>query len=296
MADHVGAMDRGAVVALVRAELASSRRVRARRMRRLMAVGIVAASLGLLPLLALAANPFDDLNPGSVHNANIDALYEAGVTRGCDPDVSYCPNGNVTREEMASFIARLGGLGDNPPVANAKTAETAASATNATNAGNATTVGGYAPAGLVRTARAISEYRSDVSAPNPLEVTTVITGLPYPATLDPLVTLSITAPTNGFVLVIGSAIINPSDTVALIRLRHAETGATSIPTGCGLLVNEDNACAVSPNFVFPVGAGTQTFVLEVAKGNANSVLAHSGVLNALYVPFGPTGGSTLDLP
>ena len=59
---------------------------------------------------------------------------------------------------MASFLARTAGLGDNPPVANAKTAQTAANATNATNAqnaGNAATVGGFAPNGLVRVAGAV---------------------------------------------------------------------------------------------------------------------------------------------
>ena len=54
---------------------------------------------------------------------------------------------------MASFLARTAGLGDNPPVANAKTAVTTTNAVTATNAGNANTVGGYEPSGLVRAAR-----------------------------------------------------------------------------------------------------------------------------------------------
>jgi len=42
---------------------------------------------------------------GSIHQADINALHEAGVTGGCG-DGNYCPNQSVTREEMASFLSR----------------------------------------------------------------------------------------------------------------------------------------------------------------------------------------------
>ena len=100
---------------------------------------LVALLVALVPLVGLAAGPtFNDLNAGSVHNANIAAIADAGITKGCDPGVSYCPNGLVTREEMASFLARTAGLGGNPAVANAKTAQTAGSAQTANQATNAT--------------------------------------------------------------------------------------------------------------------------------------------------------------
>ncbi|HEY8597804.1 MAG TPA: hypothetical protein VIL85_05195 [Thermomicrobiales bacterium] len=109
--------------------------------RRLPPVLLAALLVALVPLATLAANPFNDLNFGSVHNANIDAIYNAGITTGCDPDVAYCPSGTVTREEMASFLARTAGLGTNPPVANAKTAQTA---------GDAALLGGQPPAAYAR--------------------------------------------------------------------------------------------------------------------------------------------------
>jgi hypothetical protein len=90
--------------------------------------------LALVPYTLLAANPFTDLNAGGIHNANIDAIYNAGITTGCVPNQQYCPNDLVTREQMASFLARTAGLGGNPPVANAKTALIAANATNAVHA------------------------------------------------------------------------------------------------------------------------------------------------------------------
>src|SRR5215212_6319057 len=49
------------------------------------------------------------------HAGNIGLIYGAGITRGCVPDQEYCPTANVTREEMASFLARTAGLGSNPP-------------------------------------------------------------------------------------------------------------------------------------------------------------------------------------
>jgi hypothetical protein len=109
-------------VANLHADLARLQR-RRRLPRRFLPLALVALLVALLPLALLAATPFNDLT-GGVHDANIEAIYNAGITRGCDPNVSYCPTDLVTREEMASFLARTAGLGDNPPVANAATAQT----------------------------------------------------------------------------------------------------------------------------------------------------------------------------
>ncbi len=42
---------------------------------------------------------------GSVHEANIEAIYDAGITIGCDR-TRFCINDDVLRGQMASFIAR----------------------------------------------------------------------------------------------------------------------------------------------------------------------------------------------
>lgn len=136
------------VVALERrfahAERRANRRARDWRPLALLPALLVA----LAPLAVLAASPFTDLNPGSTHNDNIEAIYSVGVTSGCVSGAEYCPNDTVTRQEMASFLARLGGLGSNPPVANARTAQvadtatTAARATTADTAQNAAQLGG----------------------------------------------------------------------------------------------------------------------------------------------------------
>lgn len=41
----------------------------------------------------------------SIHQRDIEALAAAGITHGCD-DGLFCPERTVTREEMASFVAR----------------------------------------------------------------------------------------------------------------------------------------------------------------------------------------------
>jgi hypothetical protein len=51
---------------------------------------------------------------GSVFEDDIDKLATAGVTRGCNPPTNdqFCPNANVTREQMAAFLVRALGLTD----------------------------------------------------------------------------------------------------------------------------------------------------------------------------------------
>ncbi|MFO7292955.1 MAG: S-layer homology domain-containing protein [Actinomycetes bacterium] len=52
--------------------------------------------------------PFVD-DDGSVHEADIIALYEMGITRGCDI-ARYCPDRSVTRGEFATLLVRALGL------------------------------------------------------------------------------------------------------------------------------------------------------------------------------------------
>jgi hypothetical protein len=59
----------------------------------------------------------DDLfvdDNGSVFEADIDKLGTAGVTRGCNPPINdrFCPDGLVTRGQMAAFLARAFQLTD----------------------------------------------------------------------------------------------------------------------------------------------------------------------------------------
>ena len=43
--------------------------------------------------------------PASMHEADINRVAAAGITSGCGGG-RYCPNGSVTREQMAAFLHR----------------------------------------------------------------------------------------------------------------------------------------------------------------------------------------------
>jgi hypothetical protein len=60
-----------------------------------------------LNLGAASVEPFSDIS-GSVHEAAINSIAAAGITRGCNPpdDTQYCPGESITREEMASMLVR----------------------------------------------------------------------------------------------------------------------------------------------------------------------------------------------
>jgi hypothetical protein len=59
-----------------------------------------------------AAGPdrFDDI-AGSFHRDNINAAAARGIAGGCSA-TSYCPTGQMTRGQMATFLARAKGLGE----------------------------------------------------------------------------------------------------------------------------------------------------------------------------------------
>jgi len=62
-------------------------------------------------LPATSTDYFTDDN-GSFFEPDIDAIAAAGVTNGCNADHTlYCPDQNVLRDQMASFLARALGLG-----------------------------------------------------------------------------------------------------------------------------------------------------------------------------------------
>jgi hypothetical protein len=189
---------------------------------------------------------------------------------------------------VASFLARLGGLGSNPPAANAKTALTATTATHAgsadratggTTAGNATTVGGYAPNGLARVAPA--------SANNLAGGRTFTTRQAAP----------ITAPAAGFLLVLATATAHaplgcPCSPYARPRLASSTTSPIQ---GVTMADNTYSPLAIAE--VFPAAAGTQTLTLEAAPFPTNlAFVVNNATVAVLFVPFGPTGAATLDLP
>lgn len=103
----------------------------------------IARAMGLAPI---PGDTFPDVD--GVHEANINAIADAGVTLGCGGGF-YCPNDNVRRDQMASFLARALGLDpiDVPP----PTTTTTTTTVPAVTFGNGThLVPSEVPAGLYR--------------------------------------------------------------------------------------------------------------------------------------------------
>lgn len=70
--------------------------------------GQMAAFLNRAVSLPVATVDFFVDDAGSVFEDDINAIAAAGITLGCNPPTNdnYCPNDNVTRAQMASFIVR----------------------------------------------------------------------------------------------------------------------------------------------------------------------------------------------
>ena len=75
--------------------------------------------LGLLLLPAAVPSGADALPPGgtfrdddgNAHEGAIEAIAAVGITKGCNPPDNdmFCPNGAVTRGQMAAFLHRAMG-------------------------------------------------------------------------------------------------------------------------------------------------------------------------------------------
>lgn len=73
------------------------------------AVIAVAVGMLVLPAAAWAGHQFTDVPDSNIFHDDIDWLASEGVTRGCNPpeNTKFCPEGNVTREQMAAFLHRM---------------------------------------------------------------------------------------------------------------------------------------------------------------------------------------------
>lgn len=128
--------------------------------RRFVWVVLAAAAVGLLafPAGVWAAEAFTDVADDNVHQDAVTAVRDAGVTVGC-AEGRYCPDEPVRRDQMASFMDRLGALSPGQEaVVNAATAEQADTAEQAANAGG---VGGVDAQELLDRVEALEEREPD---------------------------------------------------------------------------------------------------------------------------------------
>jgi hypothetical protein len=64
-----------------------------------------------IPLAVMAAHSFDDVLDSNEFHGSIAWLKDNGVTIGCNPpaNTEFCPEDNVSREQMAAFMRRFAG-------------------------------------------------------------------------------------------------------------------------------------------------------------------------------------------
>ena len=141
---------------------------------------------------------------------------------------------------------------------------------SAASADNASAVGGYAAASLARVGM----------ASNSASVSTAT------ATVA---TVSLTAPTAGFVLVQGWVTASSANGVYYVRVWD-DTGSAASPyyNGC---TATGTYTSVGNTTVFQVAAGARTYSVRVEASTAGSFTAH-GTITAQFVPFGSTGSPT----
>jgi hypothetical protein len=65
--------------------------------------------VALVPVAAVAGHQFTDVPNSHTFHADISWLADKGITKGCNPPANtmYCPDGAVTRGQMAAFMHRF---------------------------------------------------------------------------------------------------------------------------------------------------------------------------------------------
>lgn len=157
-------------------------------MRKTVLIAVLSGLVGALvavPVAVYASHSFNDVPNTNTFHADIAWLKESGVTKGCNPpsNTQFCPDDNVTREQMAAFMRRLAqymGAEDGTPA-------------------RADTVDGKHAADL--TVVAAADIDTDLAGSVVSEVTTINE-------------VAIEAPTDGILIVDGSVAISAYSTVA----------------------------------------------------------------------------------
>lgn len=215
--------------------------------RRLLVIGL-ALALMIPTGVVLASHQFGDVPDSNPFHTDIGALADSGVTAGCG-NGNYCPSGNVTREQMAGYLAR----------------------------------------GLGRAARASETITfAQMLTATPLAEVTLKTGG--------------VAGGTGFVLVTATGRIQATDGVCPCDVGMSvragsdyspvSTAVARTKLGSGWWVGDTTL-----TWVFEVPSGTNKTFQLVANGivsqggSANSYAG--GVVTAVYLPFGASGGSTV---
>lgn len=212
---------------------------------------VAVSALFAVPIVAIAAAGFTDVDAGSVFVSDIQWMKDNGVTKGCNPpaNTKYCPKNDVTREQMSAFMHRL-------------------AVNQVVDAG---AVDGYDADGIV------AAYAWDIGGFDDITAATeVFSGM-------------VTAPTAGVLIV--NASLWMEDDSSLAGAGNARVtvsvGGTQIAVGRSSFSldngdNFDNTVSLSSGIEIPAGASEITITVSGGSG----VWLGDGSVNAVFTPFG----------
>lgn len=232
------------------------------RMLRPPRVALLAALVAVLVALpagiVLASHQFSDVPSTNPFHGDIDALATSGVTAGCGGG-RFCPTDNVTRQEMAAFMNRLGAL-----------------APNKTPIVNADRLDGLHASALNRVAFAQASNDALVG------------------TSGKVLSTTITAPGPGYLVISASSDVynlvadNPS-LQCLLTVNNAPIGSSWREVRLMVDTNPETNCATNAVHVVP-SAATFAVALEASAVFPDTHFDES-TLVVQYVPFGPMGST-----
>lgn len=237
-------------------------------MRKTVLIAVLSGLVGALiavPVAVYAAHSFDDVPETNTFHSDIAWLADAGITQGCNPPSNdlFCPEDEVTREQMAAFMHRFAsylGAEDGTP-ARADHADTADTANDAQQ------LQGKGVADLVPRA-AFASVPETPSSELPLEV-------------------EITAPAPGVILAHGSvdAYAGPDEYSCHLYLDGAVVQGSGMASELNNQDNSEENCTTGGGVA--VDAGTHTVTLNLLAND--DVATFHQYLWALWVPFDGSG-------
>jgi len=232
--------------------------------RRLAVIGL--ALVLMIPAgVVLAGGPsFTDVPTTNKFYNDIEAIAATGITSGCT-STRYCPNGLVTRGQMAAFLNRLGALGPGKtPKVNADRVD----GRHANQLVRATSVSTTATTTLSTTAATYLSGQITAPTAGYLLVTATVTFE------------NSTAPCEGGYVCIGEAQLQVGGELSTVMTEVVQDGV-------GRKAN------VTLTHVFPVASGARTVDVLVREPYTDSdwdVWTDAAEMSILFVPFNGTGG------
>lgn len=249
-----------------------------RNRRRLRTVLTIVATAALVaPAAALATHGFSDVSSSKFYHAAVDWMKDNGVTVGCNPpsNTKYCPEGNVTRGEMAVFLERL----DSKDVF-VRPSE------DKVDGGNAASLQNFEASDLGR-----AGYTEDLTSINDFDDSTPTSILDATAQ----------APVNGILMVWGnvtaerdfdSTANTQSDLVLTIEVDGTQAGIAAEQAFIDYTNSSNSSETVAISAAIPVSAGTHDVDLMAREEGGAMIFIEDRSLTTMFVPFGDSGSQT----